>query len=47
MLEQVRYKKVLKFVLLDNYFSVLSNDVRIWYWKTFKFGIGRFFRKAK
>ena len=38
---------MLKFVLLDNYFSDLFTEVQIWYWKSFKFGIRRVFRKVK
>ena len=41
------HKKALKFVLLGNYFPGLFTEVQIWYWKLFKFGLGRFFRKSK
>ena len=44
-LEQLICKKVLKFVSLDNCTSDLFTEVQIWYWKSFKFGLGRFFRK--
>ena len=35
------------FFLLDNYFPDLFTEVQILYWKPFKFGLGRFFRKLK
>ena len=34
---------MIKFVLLDNYFSNLFTEAQIWYWKTLKFDLGRFF----
>ena len=40
-------EKALKFVLLDNYFPDLFTEVKIWYWKSFMFGLVRFFRKIK
>ena len=40
-------KKALNFALLDNYFTDLFTKVQIWYWKPFKFDLGRFFRKIK
>ena len=46
-LEQLIYKKALKFVSVDNYFPDLFIEVQIWHWKPFKFGLGRFSRKIK
>ena len=46
-LEQLIYKKALKFVSVDNYFPDLFTEVQIWHWKPFKFGQGRFSRKIK
>ena len=46
-LEQLICKKVLKVVLLDNYFPDLFSNVQIWYWKPFKFGEGAFFKEIK
>ena len=40
-----KFKK--EFVFLDNYFSELFMNVYIWYWKTFSFGLGHFFRKMR
>ena len=40
-----KFKK--EFVFLDNYFSKLFMNVYIWYWKTFSFGLGHFFRKMR
>ena len=37
---------MLKFILFDNYFPDLFTEVQIWYWKSFKFGLRRFFRKV-
>ena len=44
-LEQLSYKKVLDFVLLDNYFTDLFAEVKTRYRKTFKFGPGRFLER--
>ena len=38
-------KKVLNFVLLDNYFTDLFTEVQIQYRKTFKFGPERFLER--
>ena len=46
-LEQLIFKKALKFVLLDNYFPDLFTEVQIWHWKPFKFGLWRSFKKIK
>ena len=47
-LEQLSCKKVLNFILLDNYFADLFTEIQIRYPKTFKFGPGRFLeRKSK
>ena len=46
-LEQLNYKKTLKFVLLDNYFPDLFTEVQIGYWKPFKFGLRCFLKKIK
>ena len=40
-----KFKK--EFVFLDKYFSELFMNVYIWYWKTFSFGLGHFFRKMR
>ena len=37
----------LKFLLLDDHFPDLFTEAQIWYWKSFKFGLGRFFRRIK
>ena len=47
VLEQLSCKKVLKFVLHDNYFFDIFFKVQIWYYKTFEFGLGHSFRKIK
>ena len=46
-LEQLICKNALKFVILNDYFSNLFTEVLISYWKPFKFGLGRSFRKMK
>ena len=38
-------QNVLKFFLLYNYLSDLFTAVQIWYWRPFKFGLGRVFGK--
>ena len=38
---------MIKFVLLDNYFSDFFTEVQIWYWKHLKFDLGHVFRKIK
>ena len=38
-------QKKFRLALIDNYFSDLFTEVQMWYWKTGKFGLARFFRK--
>ena len=40
-------KKMIKFVFLENYFPSLFTELQIWYWKSFKFVLGGFFRNIK
>ena len=40
-----KFQKVLKFVLLDNYFPDLYTEVQISYWNLFKFGLGCFLER--
>ena len=36
-----------KVVLSDNHFSQLFTEVKVWHRKSFKLGLGRFFKKIK
>ena len=46
-LEELICKKVLKLVLVDNYFPYPFCPVQIWHWKLFKFALWHSFRKIK
>ena len=40
-LEQLIWKKALKFVFFDSHFPDLFTEVQIWYWKPIKFDVER------
>ena len=46
-LKQQSCKAGLRFVLLDNYFSDHVTENKLWYWKSFSFGLEPIFRKIK
>ena len=46
-LQQIICKEALKFVLLDNNFPGVFSEAKVWYWKPFKFGLGRILLKDK